>query len=191
MQLTGGDLSLEKCQIILLKWYQDGEWGNIKFRKKTQESQTIIVKSIKKFSCPEKLERLDPDKAERVLGIRLPLTGSMTMEKQYRTQQLKDFCTKLYKKPLSHYEAHNAYQSRYRSIATFPYTVTTFTTKELNDIQKGSVHLLLPKLGVNRNMPRAVIYGPRALGGRQLMNLIVEQRMKKFHKNNWKPKAKR
>ena len=112
-QLTGGDLSLEKCQIILMNWYQDGEWGNIKLRKKTQDNQTIIIQSIKKFSRPEKLERLDPDKAERVLGICLPLTGSMTMEKRYRTQQLKDFCTNLYKSPLSHYEAHIAYQSMY------------------------------------------------------------------------------
>ena len=32
LQLTGGDLSLGKCQIIIMKWYQDGEWGNIKMK---------------------------------------------------------------------------------------------------------------------------------------------------------------
>ena len=30
-------------------------------------------------------------------------------------------------------------------------------------------------------MPRAVIYGPRVLGGRQLMNLVVEQPARNLH----------
>ena len=87
----------------------------------------------------------------------------MIIEKNYRKKQLKQFCLDLYKSPLSQYEAHSAYQTRYIPIATYPYTVTTFTSNDLEEIQKGSVSLLLPKLGVNRNMPRSVIYGPRAL----------------------------
>ena len=35
--------------------------------------------------------------------------------------------------------------------------------------------LLLPKLGVNRHMPRDVVYGPKALGGREIMDLTLEQ----------------
>ena len=89
LQLTGGDLSLEKCQIIIMNWYQDGEWGTLKMHKKQQPNETIIVTSIKEHSRPEKLERIDHDKAERVLGIRLPLTGSMTIEKNFRKSQLK------------------------------------------------------------------------------------------------------
>ena len=181
LQLTGGDLSLEKCQVIIMRWYQDGVWGTPKMQKLQHQNETIHIQSLKSTMQSEQLVRLDPDKAERVLGIRLPLTGSMTMEKKFRQQQLKEFCTNLYNSPLSHYEAHSAYQTRYKSIATYPYTVTTFSTKTLNEIQKSSVKLLLPKLGVNRNMPRAVIYGPRALGGRQLMNLVVEQPARNLH----------
>ena len=107
-------------------------------RKKQQQNDTIIIKSIKKHAQTETLERIDADTtAERVLGIRLPLSSSMTIEKKFRKKQLKEFCTSLYKSPLTHYEAHSAYQSRYKSIATLSYTVTMFTSSELMDIQKG------------------------------------------------------
>ena len=180
LQLTGGDLSLGKCQVIIMHWYNEGEWG-IPTLTKTKPQDTIEVESIKQYSRPEKLMRLDPNNAERVLGIRLPLTGSMIIEKNYRKKQLKQFCLDLYQSPLSQYEAHSAYQTRYIPIATYPYTVTTFNSNDLEEIQKGSVSLLLPKLGVNRNMPRSVIYGPRALGGRELTNLRIEQPVKNFN----------
>ena len=53
LQLTGGDLSLGKCQIIIMNWYQDREWGILKMRKKQQQNDTIIIKSIKKNAQTE------------------------------------------------------------------------------------------------------------------------------------------
>ena len=89
-------------------WYNEGEWG-IPTLTKTEPQDTIEIDSIKQSSRPEKLMRLDPNNAERVLGIRLPLTGSMIIEKNYRKKQLKQFCLDLYQSPLSQYEAHSAY----------------------------------------------------------------------------------
>ena len=90
LQLTGGDLSLEKCQIMTMHWYNEGEWGIPKMTK-TKPNETIAIKSIKENSRPEKLLRLDPNDAERVLGVRLPLTGSMKIEKNLpkRTANIK------------------------------------------------------------------------------------------------------
>jgi hypothetical protein len=42
-------------------------------------------------------------------------------------------------------------------------------------IQKPFIHALLPKIGINRNMPRVIIYGPMELGGLELMDLRIEQ----------------
>ena len=175
LQLTGGDLSLDKCKITIMHWYQEGEWGQLKLTTKKQQSGTIRTKSIKDTYRVQELERLEPHEAERVLGIRLPLTGDMKIEYKYRKKQLQLFCHDLYKAPLTHYEAHVAYQTRFQPIATYPYPVTQFTTQELHTIQKGCMKLILPKLGINRNMPRDVIYGPQSLGGRQLTNLTLKQ----------------
>ena len=175
LQITGGDLCLEKCTLILMKWKQVGECGNMVLASKKDDEKNLTITSVLDTSNEQQLKRIDPHQAERVLGIRLPLTGKMTIEMNFRKEQLLDFCKSLYKAPLSHYEAHVAYQSRYKSIAKYPFPITTFSSSQLDEIQKPSIRLLLPKLGLNRNMPRAVIFGPRALGGLELMNLKVEQ----------------
>ena len=173
LQLTGGDLTLDKCKVTVMKWYQNGEWGRIKLKKPIDDK--LQVTSIKNKTQVETLERLNPHDAERVLGIRLPLDGSMKTEFEFRKQQLKEFCVSLYKSPLTQKEAYIAYQSRYKSISTYPYTVTTFTTKELAEIQKDALNLLLPKLGINWHMPRTVLFGSKELGGREIMDLQIEQ----------------
>ena len=37
------------------------------------------------------------------------------------------------------------------------------------------IHHLLPKIGLNRNTPRVLIYGPKSMGGLELMDLRIEQ----------------
>ena len=174
LQITGGDLCLEKCKLIIMRWKQVGERGNLVLMRKIDCNETIKISSIHD-DTPKQVERIDPDNAERVLGIRLPLTGDMSIEKDYRKEQLLSFCKKLYRSPLNTYDAHIAFQSRYIPKAKYPLPVTTFSPAQLNEIQKPSIQLLLPKLGLNRHMPRAVVYGPRVLGGLQLMDLKVEQ----------------
>ena len=174
LQMTGGDLSLSKCKISILKWQKKGSRGNITMVSKQQEGGTVTMTSTTD-GVEEKLERLEPWETERILGLRLPLTGSMTNELKFRKKKLDTFGTKMYKAPLTQVEAHIALQTRYYPMAKYPLPVTMFTTSELMEMQKKCIHKLLPKLGLNRNSPRAMIYGPRHLGGRQLMDLRVEQ----------------
>ena len=44
-----------------------------------------------------------------------------------------------------------------------------------HELQKPVVNSLLPKMGFNRKMPRAVVFGPRALGGSEFIHLETEQ----------------
>ena len=106
---------------------------------------------------------LEPDKAERVLGIRLPMDGNMKEELKYRCQQIRILSKKIYMAPLTHWDAWIIYESRYRSIIRYPLPVTLFTEKECIEIQKPFIHALLPKLGMNRNTPRLVIFGPKSI----------------------------
>ena len=59
-------------------------------------------------------------------------------------------------------------------MAKYPLPVTMFTTNELNEMQKKCVYRMLPKMGLNRHTPRVVIYGPRKMGGLQMMDMRVE-----------------
>ena len=69
----------------------------------------------------------------------------MNTELKYRKETLKEFCQKLFNSPPTNLEAHIAYQSRYKPIACYPYTVTTFEIHELEEIQKGCMKLLKGK----------------------------------------------
>ena len=53
--------------------------------------------------------------------------------------------------------------------------MTFFSSTQCDAIQKPFVDNLLPKIGMNRNTPRVLIYGPKSKGGLELMDLRIEQ----------------
>ena len=174
LRITGGDLSLTKCKITIMKWKKQG-WRNQMVLESAKQSPGTVHLKNNTTGEMESLERIEPWEAERILGLRLPLTGSMQNELKYRKDKLEKFGERFYKAPLSNYDAQIAFQSRYRPMATYPLPVTTFLTSELAEMQKKCVHAMLPKMGLNRHTPRTVIYGPKQLGGLQLLDLRVEQ----------------
>ena len=176
LQITGGDLDITKSNCSVMKWKWKGMYGNPTIMNKKELPGTITVTStLIHNGNPDSFKRLEPWEATRVLGVRIPMTGSMKPEKEYRKKQAKDFGEKLARAPLSHHESYIAYETRYKPMIRYPLQVTTFTDKECNEIQKSFMHKLLPKIGLNRNTPRSIIYGPRSLGGRGLMDLRTEQ----------------
>ena len=51
--------------------------------------------------------------------------------------------------------------------------VGTFNASQLSKIQHPIIQLLLPRMGFNSNMPKAVIYGPISAGGIGIPSLYV------------------
>ena len=171
LQLTGGDIEVDKSQWCLLKWNYN-VWEQPKLVSKKESNLIVKLTSpIAATNQESSLQRLDPWEADRVLGVRLPMDGTMKIEYKYCLDQVKQFADKLMKAPITHYDAYVIYECRYRPMICYLLPVTAFTTKQCNSIQKTMMIKLLPKMGVNRNMPRAVIYGPQELGGRELLDL--------------------
>ena len=50
-----------------------------------------------------------------------------------------------------------------------------YNIQDLRQLQKPVVNSLLPKMGFNRKTPRAVVFGPHALGGSEFIHLETEQ----------------
>jgi hypothetical protein len=126
------------------------------------------------------LDRIEPAAGERILGVRLALTGEMATEYHYRLAQCKTMATDLSRAPFDPLDAWMVYESRYRAAIRFPLPVTTFTTTECDAIQKPFIHALLPNLGLNRHTARALIYGPKSFAGLELMDLRNEQPQQHF-----------
>jgi hypothetical protein len=166
LRITGGDLALEKCSYCIMKW----KWKN---GVATLETPTSSPGEL--FVSGTKIQRLKPNEGTRVLGVWMAMDGSFGDELKYRIGQSKLMASKLYRSHLSATDSFMVYETRYRPVLQYPLQVTTFTTNELQQIQKPFIHLLLPKIGMNRHTPRAIIYGPQFRGGLGIINLEEEQ----------------
>jgi len=148
-----------------------------------KENKETIMIPCKSGYGTETLKRMEPWEAERVLGIRLPMTGEMNTEFTFRKEQMETLGTRLYAAPFTPTDAAIVYQSRYKPMIRYCLPVTTFTQEELNKIQKKFIFLLLPKLGINRHAPRIMIYGPTSRGGRGIIDLLLEQPLQHLYTN--------
>jgi hypothetical protein len=72
------------------------------------------------------------------------------------------------------------YETRFRPAMEYPLLITTFTKAQLEKIQQPFINLLLPKIGLNRHTPRAVIYGRWFRGGLGIVKLEEQQIVKHF-----------
>jgi hypothetical protein len=52
---------------------------------------------------------------------------------------------------------------------------TTLTKKDFEEIQKPVVNVILPKMGITRSSPRAVVFGTAQFGGRGLTHIVALQ----------------
>jgi hypothetical protein len=178
LQITGGDLCLEKCKVSILAWRFNNCWGLPTVCSTNDSPGNItMVSALDPFHQQETIDRIEPWTGERILGIRLAITGTMVDEFNYRQQQVQEMADLLQKAPFRPHDAWMVYESRYRAAIRFPLPATSFTTDQCHTLQKPFILHLLAKLGLNRHTPRAIIYGPKSLGGLQLMDLRCEQPM--------------
>ena len=176
LQLTGGDIDVVKSKWCVMRWKYNEVWGQQTIEQENDFPGEVGMKTVAEgVETTQLLERLEPHQAERVLGVRVPMDGNMNMEYEFRTEQIKELSKKIFAAPINQWDAWLIYESRYRSIIRYPLPVTMFTRKQCDKIQKPFVNAILPKMGVNRNTPRAVIYGPKSMGGLEIMDLRVEQ----------------
>ena len=61
---------------------------------------------------------------------------------------------------ISHGTARLAYCMMVCPKLEYPLAVTQFTPGQCNRILSKKIRVMLPKLGFNRNLPRAVVFGP-------------------------------
>ena len=134
LNITGGGLGLDKCKISIVKW-TSGFWGQLR-PEATRKGDTIVIHSELAGGPDDTLERIEPWDAERVLGLRLPMTGSMKFEYKYRKKQIDEMAEIMYQAPFTAHDAYIVYSVRYRAIIRYALPITTFTTTQLDEIQK-------------------------------------------------------
>ena len=117
LKLTGGDLSLDKCKISIMHWKRN-YWGIHQLSTFADNNMTIDI-SHESGQNKDTLERIEPWNAERVLGLRLPMTGNMATEFAFRKKQIKTLGNRIYKAPFTPHDVYVVYQSRYMAMVRY------------------------------------------------------------------------
>ena len=173
LRVTGGDLALEKCTYSIMKWKWKGYYNDRTLDIINSDVDKVIV--VDQAGGHISIRHLHPEKAERQLGIRLSMQGNWNDELQHRTTQVKNLCERLYCAHLSHYEAFMAYQFYIQSALYYALPLTVFSFDECVSLNKIILNKVLPKCGINRHTPRAVVFAPKAIGGLEFDHVWTKQ----------------
>ena len=178
LNITGGAVELRKCFITVLKYNTSYKWFSTNpgvpqmIRYKTNQKQCIIEREGEEGTI---IRQQDVTEGVRLLGIKAAANGTYKQEYEVRLEKSREIAGRLTTAPLNIVLSWQVYYCRWKPAITYCLSITTFSAKECNKIQSPFYAALLPKLGMNRHMPRALLHGSSQVAGLGLVNLEAEQ----------------
>ena len=130
---------------------------------KTRSDHTI--KLTDKNGNDTMIQQLPIDQPNVGLGCRLAPDGGKQHESCFREQQCQTIYAKLKPASLTTDEAYQYLLTRIVPSVCYASALTDILDKTCRKMNSIIDSVILPKLGVNRHMPKAVIYGPVSRGG--------------------------
>jgi hypothetical protein len=180
LNITGGAVELKKCAITILryngttdyKWYNKMPGVPRLQNTKGMDRQCVITRE---GSSDVKIKQQNIYEGVRLLGIKAAANGTYAHEYASRLEKSRAMAGRLQVSPLNIAMSWQVYYCRWKPAIVYCLPITTFTENECKRIQSPFYNVLLPKLGVNRNMPRDLLHGPAQVAGLGLINLEAEQ----------------
>jgi hypothetical protein len=117
----------------------------------------------------------DCNTAHRILGKMINPAGTQTAAAEQLLEKVKKIAAEVQADYLPRHYAQVVCGNIYLPGIGYSLPVTTFSEDELNHIQSTPIQAILTSMGYNRNIPKAVVFGPREYGGIGLRHLYIEQ----------------
>jgi hypothetical protein len=180
LNITGGAVELKKCSITLLqyeegvnyKWYSSNPGVPI---LKKNGAEHVPCKITREGEEGVVIQQQSVTEGTRLLGVTAAANGTFKQDYEIRLEKSRELASRLLIAPLEIALTWQAYYCRWKPAITYGLPITTFSRKECQKIQSPFYGVLLPKLGINRHMPRALLHAPAQLAGLQLLNVEAEQ----------------
>jgi hypothetical protein len=166
-------LELTKCFYYIVVWVFNEE-GEARLARKDELNVEIVLQQSKDGKEAE-IEHKDCTEDHRTLGV---MTGPQSTQKaEYKKLETKgsDLGRHVAASHMSRIHANLCYAYVYLGTMGYSLAVTHFTEKQLAKIQSKPIRALMSAMGFNPNMPKEVLFGPKALGGGDYRHLYVEQ----------------
>ena len=178
LNLTGGAVELKKCFITVMQYSESYKWYSRRpgvpqlVQNNISQKQCLITRDGDKGTV---IRQQDTKEGVRLLGIMAAANGTYDQEFKVRLLKSQELAGRLKTAPLSIALSWQAYYCRWKPAITYCLPITTFSAVECKKIESPFFNVLLPKLGINRHMPRALLHGSSQVAGLGLVNLEAEQ----------------
>jgi hypothetical protein len=121
------------------------------------------------------VKRKAPEEGHRTLGFQISGDGKCTAQKKSMKEKAILFGEAIRSSTMWRGEIGMAYNDLYMPSLGYSTPATTLLKKDCEDIQRPVVNAILPKMGIARTAPRAVVFGTEQYGGLGLTHLAVLQ----------------
>jgi hypothetical protein len=171
IRATGGAIVPEKSHWYLVEFgWKDGN----PFYKTVHDSPgKLEVNDI--HGKPQRLRQLEPWEAVRTLGVRLAPDGNMRAQFEYMVSVATHWADSLRSGYLPRHLTWTAWRTTILKTLEYPLPVTTLTRNQCNRITSIVAAAALPRCGIMRTFPRALLHAPIKYGGLNIPDLYVEQ----------------
>ena len=182
---TGGALSPQKCWCWIIKF---GWKGDTWFYEDTTKSELqMTVKDEKNKPC--KLSLLPPNAAREMLGVSLAPDGNNEVQIEIAKNKMKHLAEQIRVGHINKHEAWISLNSITMKTLEYMLPAMTITEDEYRSIMAPVLKQFLPKMGINRNIKRDILYATSQVQGFNLKNPFLVQgikHVKDICENLWK-----
>ncbi|KAL7536182.1 hypothetical protein ACHAXR_006960 [Thalassiosira sp. AJA248-18] len=169
IRLTGGNIAFHKCAWQMLAFEA---WTFPPTIKERPTGQVRLHDATGHYSKIRKMASNTPNKG---LGCRQSVDGSMDKEYKHREEQCRTLASRAQLVRTTFHESHSLLMHYMIPSIAYPMAGTTFSPTQCSDLNGILDRVMLNKLHVNRNMPRAVVYSPKQFAGMNYPSIQIIQ----------------
>ena len=174
LSASGGALELSKCSFHVLHWIFAKNGAPVLAPKNKAHEQVMVVNDPI-TGKDHTLQLLSPYQAHKTLGYYKDPAGTQAEQVRRLKAKSDDSTDFLWRCPLTKLEAWTYYYACYLPSIGYPLPSSSLSQKQLEQVQRKAMKIIVPRCGFNRHTKKEILYGPLELGGANFRHLYTEQ----------------
>jgi hypothetical protein len=162
-EVPGGSTAFHKCAVFLLSWVTGPK--TLEIRRDLSDFKFVLHDNK---NAPSAISILQPHQTNKGLGYHMAVDANQTTKHAERLAKIQAICTGAQTTRLGYDESLQLLNRRLLMQTKYGLVLSQYTPKLAHPLSVLINETFLPLLHVHRRMPRAVVWGPRALGGLEL-----------------------
>jgi hypothetical protein len=162
-EVPGGSTAFHKCAVFLLSWTSGPK--TLEIRRDLSDFKFILHDNK---NAPSAISILQPHQTNKGLGYHMAVDANQVTEHTERLGKIQGICNGAQTTRLGYDESLQLLNQRLLMQTKYGLVLSQYTPKLAHPLSVLINETFLPLLHIHRRMPRAVVWGPKALGGLEL-----------------------